>query len=319
MKQKLYWTMSTFFVFSLAVVYGSDCFRTSVGLTPLIDGPGLYPSGLNTAPQAHVARGQTIAAALRALPKLASMSVGMSNTNQYFEAFRRSEETTTDKASNLVIINGATGKQVSSSWANPNDDVYAYVDEKIFARGATPLDVRVLWVLLTNAANGGFPYWREHVKNDTREALYTIVNKYPNVQLIFMSSMIYGGYNAPQGGLHPEPYSHEHGIVMKELITEHLNGTLLPDRWIGWGPYMWTDGLKPRSDGLIWLCGDFVNDGCHPSFQGAHKVGDILSSFFRTDPVAKIWFTAAGGPVGDPGGDPGGGPGGGVRPDQPRR
>src|ERR671911_2275088 len=101
MKQKLYWMMSSFVVFSMAVVYGSDCFRTSVGLIPLIDGPGLYSSGLNTAPQAHIARGQTIALALRALPRLALMSVGMSNTNQYFEAFNRSEQTTTDKASNL--------------------------------------------------------------------------------------------------------------------------------------------------------------------------------------------------------------------------
>lgn len=309
MKQKLYWMISSLVVFSLAVVYGSDCFRTSVGLIPLIDGPGLYSSGLNTAPPAHIARGQAIASALRTLPRVALMSVGMSNTNQYFEAFRRNEETTTDKASNLRIINGATGKQASSSWANPNDDVYGFADEKIVASGATPLDVRVLWVLSTNGANGGFPYWRERVKNDTREALYAIVDKYPNVQLIFISSMIYGGYNTPQGGLHPEPYSHEHGIVMKELITEHLKGTLLPDRWIAWGPYMWTDGVKPRSDGLIWLCGDFVNDGCHPSLQGAYKVGGILSSFFRTDPVAKIVFTAAGG----------GGASGGVRPQFPTR
>jgi hypothetical protein len=283
------------FVFAASVLQASDCTRTSVGFIPIMDGLGLYPSGLNTPPPAHITQGQARAAQLKSWPRMVLMSVGMSNTNQHFEAFRRVELQTTDKAANLKIVNGATGKQVSSSWADPNNDCYVFADEKLAMQGALPKDVGVLWVLVTNAANGAYPIWRAGVKKDTRQALLTLVAHYPNVQLIFLSSMPYGGYQPPIGGLHPEPHSYDHGLIMRELITEHLKGTLLPGRWIEWGPYLWADGLVPRSDGLTWACSDYVNDGCHPTAAGGTKVAEMLSGFFRHDPVAKMWFLPSSG------------------------
>jgi len=297
MNKSLRCVVALVFILTLATLHASYCFRTSVGFIPIMDGIGLYPSGQNVDTAATIADGQARATLLHARSKLVLMSVGMSNTNQMFEKFRRVEQKTVDKAANLLIVNGATGKQVAFQWADPNDDAYDFADEKLGWQGATPADVGVLWVMVTNAANGTYDYWRQTVKDDIRQSYITLLTHYPNVTLIFFSSMTYGGYNAPIGGLHPEPHSYQHGLVMRELLTEHIDGTLLPQMWFGWGTYLWADGLTPRSDGFTWACTDVQNDGCHPSDAGVTKVQGLLSTFFRTDPVAKIWFL--GGP-GDP-------------------
>jgi len=57
-----------------------------------------------------------------------------------------------------------------------------------------------------------------------------------------------------------------------------------------WGPYIWTDGLRPRSDGWTWACGDLENDFTHPNTNGVSKVADQLLAFFQTDALCQTWF-----------------------------
>ncbi|MEK9138396.1 MAG: T9SS type A sorting domain-containing protein, partial [Bacteroidota bacterium] len=53
----------------------------------------------------------------------------------------------------------------------------------------------------------------------------------------------------------------------------------------------WADGIVPRSDGLIWICDDFVtSDRTHPSTSGRLKVANLLLNFFKTDTTARGWF-----------------------------
>lgn len=58
-----------------------------------------------------------------------------------------------------------------------------------------------------------------------------------------------------------------------------------------WGPYLWTDGTKGRSDGITWQQSDTAADGTHPSQTGQQKVARLLLDFFTTDASAKPWFT----------------------------
>jgi PKD repeat protein len=60
-----------------------------------------------------------------------------------------------------------------------------------------------------------------------------------------------------------------------------------------WGPYFWCDGLKPRSDGLIWTCCEPTSDvynNPHPEASGAQKCADQIYAFFKTDPTATPWY-----------------------------
>jgi hypothetical protein len=60
--------------------------------------------------------------------------------------------------------------------------------------------------------------------------------------------------------------------------------------WIAWGPYLWADGLNPRSDGLMWEQSDLGADGTHPSVSGREKVGAMLLDFMLASPFSQPWF-----------------------------
>ncbi len=66
--------------------------------------------------------------------------------------------------------------------------------------------------------------------------------------------------------------------------------TVVP--WIGWGPYLWADGVNPRSDGISWPRRDYGNDSVHLSPAGVEKAAGLLLTFFKTSPQARCWFLA---------------------------
>src|SRR5262249_38283405 len=114
--------------------------------------------------------------------------------------------------------------------------------------------------------------------------------KFPQLKLVYVSSRAYGGYSKTD--LSPEPMAYESAFAVKWLIEERINNPENLRPWVSWGPYLWADGLTPRSDGLIWERSDFEPDGVHPSAQGALKVAMMLFDFFQNDPAATPWFFA---------------------------
>lgn len=313
----------------------SDCDRISVGLTPINDlganlyldqfPGGLYPDGRNEPPADHAAEGLRRARAIEPLDangdpdpngRYVLISIGMSNTSQEFccGSWTLMGQAANDPDVNrteLVIVNGAQGGRAASAWISPDAPTYNVVRQRLAQRGVTEEQVVAIWLKQANPGprvslpdeNADANILMQHLGDIVRAAKV----RYPNLQNVFLSSRIYAGYAST--GLNPEPYAYESGFSVKWLIEAQINqmrggdvdpragdldfNTVAP--WIGWGPYLWADGLVPRSDGLIWECKDFQSDGTHPSQSGEEKVGTMLLDFFLGSPFATPWFRSDGG------------------------
>ncbi len=80
------------------------------------------------------------------------------------------------------------------------------------------------------------------------------------------------------------------GTLVDARARDQNYNTAVP--WIGWGPYLWADGVNPRSDGHFWLRTDYGKQDVHLSPSGVEKAASLLLTFFKTSPQARCWFVA---------------------------
>ncbi len=289
------------------------CSQTSLQLTALTDmgagtyqgqSGGLYPGGSNVAPGGHLSTGMGLAAGIGPLDssglpdpagRYALISIGMSNTTQEFQSFMALAAADSSKDPQLAIVDGAQGGQTAADWANPGCSCWTTLDNRIRQAGLTSAQVAAAWVKLANRQpSGPWPAATMQLKVDTVRVLQALAARFPNLRVAYLSSRIYAGYATTT--LNPEPYAYESGFAVRWAIEDQLNG-LMPfggtsrdAPWIAWGPYLWANGLTPRSDGLTWSCGELADDGTHPSTAGRQKVAEMLLRFLQTDPTAREWY-----------------------------
>ncbi len=299
-----------------APAHAKDCDGTSVGFTSLDDlagssyknrAGGLYPGGTNNRPNESTASAMAdgigpVDASGNADPegRYGLLSIGMSNTKQEFARFIQLTNQDPDKEGRLVAVNGARGGVDATMWADPDGEWWDKAEGRVKGAGLTPAQVAVVWVKLAigePSADG----WAEteRLQGYLADVARILKDRFPNVQIAYYSSRIYAGYADTE--LNPEPYAYEGAFAVKWLIEDQIDGdpALNFERSEGpvkaplltWGPYLWADGLEPRSDGLIWECKDFTEDGTHPSDLGSAKVADLLLDYFTNDSTARRWYS----------------------------
>jgi hypothetical protein len=289
---------------------------------------GLYPGGSPVRPPALEAEALQRAQEVQPLDangnpdpangKIVMISVGMSNTSMAFDlpspnvpwtAFVPRANDDPAKNPQLILINGAQGGQVASDWIDPNGAPWQVVKDRISGYGGprqnlglTPEQVQVVWVKQALRHTGPFPDYAGELKGYLEAIARNLQYHFPNVKLAYFTSRTYAYILYRKG----EPDTYEGGLAIRWLIEKQMNGdpTLNYRPELGpvqaplllWGPYYWTDGLAPRSDGLIWTCqpgGDMWN-GIHPEPNGAQKNADQLYAFFKTDPTSTPWYLRPG-------------------------
>jgi hypothetical protein len=303
-----------------ASVAAQNCAHTSTGAVPLSElagtyqgfAGGLWGPGQNAPPPAHRALGLLRASAIA--PRDASgapspggrivlLSIGMSNTTQEYSTWVPVANSDPNRNPAVLVVDGAQGGQDAVIVANPNANFWTVVDQRLAAAGAAANQVQVVWLKEAIAGvTGGFPGASQQLQGLLAQIARILAQRFPNVRLCFLSGRTYAGYATV--ALNPEPYAYESGFAVKWLIAQQDGGdpqlncdpalgpVVAP--WLGWGPYLWTDGLVPRSDGLVWTCADVQSDGTHPSTSGRAKVSNLLQQFFTGNALAVPWYVAAG-------------------------
>jgi len=285
----------------------ANCDNISVGFSPLIDlglgtykgyEGGLYLGGSNEPPSAYEQIGLQHAQAIQPLNangqpdahgKIVMLSIGMSNATLEFQEFIREANADPQKNPNLELVDGAVSGQDAETIKNPNATYWTIVDHRLANASATNEQVQSIWLKeAIERPTESFPVDAQHLQNDLAAIVEILRQRFPNLQIIYLASRTYAGYATTN--LNPEPYAYESGFAVKGLIIAHMTNDPTSGPWLAWGPYLWTDGLRGRSDGLVWTCDDVQSDGTHPSASGQQKVAGLLLDFFESDSTAIGWF-----------------------------
>lgn len=277
----------------------AQCSLASTGLVPLTDmgnrryrgyRGGLYPGGLNKPSAKYLKKGMTASKQVHPINgKIVLLSIGMSNASAEFSAFKRSAGSDDQVNPKLVIVDGAQdGFDATNVIARPA--YWDTVDGRLGAAGVSASQVQIVWLKEAIAGeHRRFPKDAKALQTSLRKIINTMRLRFPKLRLVYLSSRTYGGYAIT--GWNPEPAAYDGGFAVRGVIQDRISGKL-KGPWVAWGPYLWTDGLAGRSDGLQWTCDDVEADGTHPSRAGVQKVVNLLTPFFKTDPTAKRWYLA---------------------------
>ncbi len=292
---------------------------------------GLYPGGSNLPPPDQDSAARARRNWIKPLDvngdespfgKFVLLSIGMGNTTEYWcskmsrppctshSFMGRAALDPTVNRYTMVIVNGAADSLDAPAWTSATSPAYDRVKTaRLAPLGLSENQVEVAWVHLAD------PKPTVSLPADSADAYTFLTNlglvvralraRYPNLQLVFISSREYGGYST--NDWNPEPYAYEEGFSVKRGIESQINemrgqapnpraGTLSNAKRVApvmlWGPYLWADGMTPRSDGFVWQRTDFEDNGVHPSLNGESKVGSLLLEFFKTSLYTRCWFLA---------------------------
>jgi hypothetical protein len=309
-----------FFAIAIAVLADALVPFNDLGPAPYAYGyyGGLYEDGSNAIPADHLAAGLRRASLIRPLDangqpspkgKVVFLGVGFGETARIADTFieMAAADRRVDHQS-LVLLDAAHEGFDASAWYAPNATVnFNRIKDQILApNGVSEKQVQAAWVQMMTTETAS-PLPRQdaqayRLKGEIATALRNLKARYPNLQVAYLSSRVYGGYAGS------EPYEYETALSVRWVIlgqvtlmrTGFLWDTRISDvdyekgvvPWVAWGPYLWANGTMPRSDGLTWERDDFESDGASLSEKGARKGATMLFDFLLHEPTAATWFRA---------------------------
>jgi hypothetical protein len=298
-----------------------NCSQTSIGQTPINDlgtgayqgyQGGLYSGGVNVDPAAHLASGTTIAHSIQPLDTSGNpdpggligwATIGMSATEYISQSLVSFAKVDAGRNPAVKVVTLAQGGATAPRLLDPQSSYWLEMFTTLLPQnGLTPQQVEVVWMMdVDQKATLPFPQDQYELQNDLSSVAEILLQKFPNLKLLYVSSYTYTGY-ATNNNL-AEPESYNGAFAVKWMIEDQISGNMalnfdstkgpVKAPWMAWAYYFWADGLVPRSDGITWACSQYADDGIHPCNNpggGADDMGKLLLTFFQTDSTSIIWY-----------------------------
>lgn len=279
---------------------------------------GLYANGSNVDDPGHDSYGQGLAAGIQPMDsngnydpngKYVLLGIGLSVTQQSLDQFVPMASIDPAKNSHLVVVNGGTGGATAGGLTSTTNNVFweAITNDYLPNAGVTANQVVAVWFMdVDGGPSGKFPSDMTTLQSQLETIAQNLLVFFPNIKIAYASSIYYTGYSNGVKNLDPEPYAYESGFAVKNMIQDQLNGNAnlnfdptkgtVVAPWLAWGPYLWANGMVPRSDGLEWTCHDMQSDGTHPNTGARLKAAGLLLNFFKSDDTATPWYLGSGSP-----------------------
>ncbi len=284
-----------------------NCENDSTGLIPLNDlgtgfylgyQGGLFPFGANAENPAstHYKKGKNFAKNIKPLDSLGNINLdsgavlmagfGPSIPGHLMDNFvglvRDSLENTFNTNPCFDAINLCAGGKGLDYAIGPESNKYwnGLVD-KVYEKGYDPAQVQIGWMYFNDkydslAPAPSFPATPQQVTDDLIEFLHLLMDRFPNMKIMFVSGRHFGGFADPLNEQYiaiSEPSSYWNNFSVKWLIERQINGDPqlkyfgagIEAPFLTWGPYYWTDGNIPRTtDGRYYTCDAYsTTDGYH--------------------------------------------------------
>lgn len=314
--------VSTFVAVGAGDAEAQDCSKQPLGQLPIDDlhageylgvEGGLYPGRINRTPDGHLKAGRHRSKKIVPLGPdgepaddgvIAVASIGMSLTNQVFDWFMNAASSDPEVAAEVTFARCGAPWEDLERMRDPQSHFWTeYVPAELELRHLTAEQIQVVW-LLEGTAFQELPF-PDHVTATADawvDVLHLLQQTFPNLKLAFLSPLFWHGYS--DGSPEDEPYYFEQGFSVREVIGRQLAGDpelawdpefdvpVAP--WVDWGPYFWSDGLEPRTDGLAIECTDIRTDGVHLTESGKKKLGSRLLQFIKSHRACTRWSVVAG-------------------------
>lgn len=271
---------------------------------------GLYPNGSNHMPATFYADAVEMARSVQPLDKngkpdpngrIGLIALGASTVAMFSKGLEEQVPGAQGVNKEIVFVNCGIGGQDLSDIMDPAANFWSVIDSRVKEAGMSLDQVQVLWFQEDNLRNRDNDF-DLRVNKLTDEFTYMVrfcKERYPNLKLFYVSGRHTTEFMpADAKDKHREPKAYLNGWVCKKLIENQINGdpqlaykgqnAVAP--LILWGPYFWTQGAKPRSDGYAVSPDLFSNDGVHPNEKGIDRIAGDLVRFWQTDPVSQLWF-----------------------------
>jgi len=186
-----------------------------------------------TIPADHLAGGMRQAAMIRT--PAVFLSIGFGETKRIFDAFTAMARFDPRVSRDVRFVNAACDGCDASAWLPPmNESTFASIRNTLLApAGLNENDVQVAWMqMVTNDPFHPLPPQDAdayRLKGSIAAALRALKSRYPNLQIVYLSSRVYGGYATTSWN--PEPYAYESALSVRWAIMGQVTWMRTGSLW----------------------------------------------------------------------------------------